>query len=531
MAEESVEDGLISADMSVLTDQMMTNLTDEQNEQENNLKNKEIAVKREEIIDLTAEEDNVSDSRPSVPPKRQKMTIKANKPAPGGKRTTELKTRQDIVPQSVQSIEPEECFKCTFIGCTVMCASKAAVDRHFANAHKDTTELTKLVERSIKVFRCTVNGCSQYNTAYDYIKKHIDTFHHDSDHTDDTQPKPVDLMCGQHVIPCTNSANSAHKQPVPQSIVPKVIAYRCRVKGCHHMSRTEPSIKSHVVIDHQISAEECDAYKCRISVAQDSVQLNSEEVLSKQVNRERLKEYVRTQMKEHFIPNSSFANKAPICAQARELIINFKHYFELRHPEWNQTRLISEINKVTKISDKSIYRIIESFRQHKKIVGPKMPDYRDRSQFKCTDEDRDVLLQCIYKLKDEGRLKYAQQVFNEINRSDIFNPSFKGCMSATFNRIFRKTGLKIKKHMIINKKADLIEKEKKYRISPLESSSGHWECGWPGCKKTCKIRENLIEHIRCHTDDKPYECIVPMCGYKCRTAANIANHRRSRHIN
>ena len=385
------------------------------------------------------------------------------------------------------------------------------------------------------VYKCPVTGCGKYNLEEGFIKRHMSDVHRIE------CPSPLKQVIGEkqmssfmtqklktqamkefdatpstssHKIETVSTCNTLQLETMGgKGIVSQL--FKCGKSECSRLFLTEFSVWHHMEKDHGITEEESASYTItKLAPESCPKSMFSEE------------EYVEAKKREHFIPNTSFSLGKAIVAQAREMVINLKLYFELEHREWNKARVMREIAKATKLSWKAVQRIVLSFEKHKKIIGPKEQKKR-APHFVCSDEDREVILQCMYKLKDESRLTSVQELYCELMKSDQFNPSFKGCSSSIFYRLFAKTGLKISERLIINRKPELMAKEKTYGISPLKSSSGQWECDWPGCMKTFKLRENMIEHIRCHTDDKPYECIFPKCRYKCRNMSNIKHHQRS----
>ena len=348
---------------------------------------------------------------------------------------------------------------------------------------------TSVSQTTTKVYKCPVQRCGNYSSKEVQVRQHVTQFHKIAC---TTPIKQVEMVIKKQDVPQNTNR--------PSNVWPQL--YRCTESGCDVTLKDKSSINQHLIKDHNV------------------VHRASTGGVGYPITKELVDHYIEAKQKEHFIPNSCFGKSKPVGAQARELVINLKLYFMLRHPEWRVKKLMDEICEATKLNFKTVQRIIYSFKKHKKIVGPKQA--RSRSKvFVCTDEDRDMILQCMYKLKDENRLKAVHDVYYEMMKNDQFNPSFKGCQSSTFYRLFAKTGLKIGERLISNRKPELIAKEKGYGISPLKSASGLWECDWPGCDKKFKLRENMVEHIRCHTDDKPYECIFPKCRYKCRTGANI----------
>ena len=453
--------------------------------------------------------------------------------------TTKANQQNDQVSASGDEFDPKTqqvVYRCPFMGCDQYNEREEWIKSHMRLSHKikeptplkqvfakqqvlsiagasdPSTKVLPIVDASdpstkeaVKVYKCPFKGCSNYNRNEKVIKLHMTNFHKTKCNT---PLEPVDLA---EVKP----AQTTRTQTAPKGCRE---AYKCGQRGCQQTFLTESSIKQHLMKEHKI-ADEQRALSSIISLVP--------EASLKNMTKKKIKDYIEMKKKEYFIPNSSFGKNKVFSSQARELIINMALYFELRHPDWNKQQLLEEISKATKIKIHAVHHIYYSFKKHKKIVEPKIPDRSDRFQYKCSDEDRDVLLQCMYKLKDENRLKGILEVYYEIMKSDEFKPSFKGCKIATFYRLFAGTGLKISETMIINRKPELITKEKGYGISPLKSSSGLWECDWPGCDKKFKLRDNMIEHIRCHTDDKPFECIFPKCQYKCRTMSNIKNHQRS----
>ena len=405
------------------------------------------------------------------------------------------------------------------------------------------------------VYKCPIAKCGKYNQEEDMVKQHMRQTHKIQCPTplkqviekkQSSAPKPLDI--GR--VLATNDGDR-----VTQLNVDSIKVYKCPINGCDSYDSQDKLIRRHVKeVHNRLCATPLKPVE-KIIEKEQVVVTAKPQISTSQLKKDYDKtdedndlffassfrsntadhsgsamkddDYVTAKKKHHFIPNSSFGPNKAFGSQARELIISLKLYFELKHRDWCKERVFKEIAQATRLSSRSVKRIVLSFEKHKKIVGHKPVDLSDRRLYKCTDEDRDVLLQCMYKLKDDRRLKTVRDVYYEITKSDQFNPSFKGCRKSTFYKLFVKTGLKIGERLISNRKPELISKEKGYGISPLKSASGLWECDWTGCEKTFKLRANMLEHVRCHTDDKPYECIFPKCRYKCRTMSNINHHQRS----
>ena len=206
--------------------------------------------------------------------------------------------------------------------------------------------------------------------------------------------------------------------------------------------------------------------------------------------------------------------KTALNDQTRQVLVNLKHYFHQRNPNWQQGQVIQEISKASMISPGTVRNVIYHYKKHGAVKTNKIG--KRKPVFVCTDADREILAKCIDKLKNENKLNGVNDIYLEINRNNELNPSFKGCLKSTFYRIFNKSGFKITETMIIN--------EKPISDNQLTKVDGLWHCVWPGCDKKYKERRALSIHTRTHTQEKPYACRRPGCSYRCTQYANLMKH-------
>ena len=209
--------------------------------------------------------------------------------------------------------------------------------------------------------------------------------------------------------------------------------------------------------------------------------------------------------------------------QLKQAIVNLHHFFREKNPDWKEMRVMQEVADGMKVSLRSVKDTVYYSRKYGTIRERKKTRQTRGSRYVCSDDDRTVIERCIYKMKNENRLKSVRELYNEIECSQEFNPSFKGCGRSTFHRIFQKSGFRITETMIINRKPSAAQTEG-------SKVDGMWQCSWPGCDKRFKDRQHLLSHTRTHTQEKPFECRQPGCDYRCTQYGNFLKHLKVHNI-
>lgn len=75
-----------------------------------------------------------------------------------------------------------------------------------------------------------------------------------------------------------------------------------------------------------------------------------------------------------------------------------------------------------------------------------------------------------------------------------------------------------------NKESSKAKESSESGGEPVETKKTGYVC--PYCKLSCSKPSVLQKHIRAHTNERPYPCLL--CGFAFKTKSNLYKHRRSR---
>ena len=228
--------------------------------------------------------------------------------------------------------------------------------------------------------------------------------------------------------------------------------------------------------------------------------------------------------KKYLLEDTSLGQGCGVERQTKEVILNLNQFFKDMFPSEPQIIINELIESATKISVSTVKRTLNEFKTTGKLKEVLKTKKREPFKYKYNDEDRDILSNAVYKLRDENRLTGCYSVYNEIRTSQEFNPTFKKCGFRTFIDIFKRFGFKIGRNRIWDIKPSDSESERTACQRTKDSTSEKYLCDWPGCQKQFNNREHLIMHLRTHTNVKPFACRYPKCDYRCAVYGNFTKH-------
>jgi transposase len=154
-----------------------------------------------------------------------------------------------------------------------------------------------------------------------------------------------------------------------------------------------------------------------------------------------------------------------IQSQTKEIILNFKEYFEKKLRPCYKEDVIDALVEGSKLSKSSIKRIINN-----EIISPKKTNARPK-KYEWDTFDKGIINSIISDFHKNKKLPYINDVFNKLaEHSDL---SFKDCGYTTFTKIIKRMGFKYMKtnnlsRKILMERADIIVKRREYLKEKLK---------------------------------------------------------------
>ena len=380
-------------------------------------------------------------------------------------------------------------------GDQIMTSSSLGSDQSTSNADKPSAVIL------VKLTKCWFTGCPQLFADMKMMAEHCERDHKQaSSRKKNITPRVKPYKPTEAVKTVVQSvAGVSGQKTMPTIVVREVAKFLCCFLHCNQVFPNKNVLKHHLEVSHNMIVP-------KVTKKQSPEAQDIPPVVRKRDNW-KIENYINA--------------GTTINIQLKQAIINLKTYIEDNNPSWRLNKVTNEISKAIYISASSVRRVIDEYRKNKEFKREVLKKGRKTKKFTATDEDRLVLDKCIDKLKSENRLNSAFDVLREINSSDEFNVSFKGCSSSIFYRIFQRMGYKITETMIVSKKSSGDWKTR--------SKDGDRKCSWPGCDKVMRTKMHYEEHVRVHTREKPYQCRQPGCQYRCSTYPNFLKHLKGFH--
>ena len=308
----------------------------------------------------------------------------------------------DRVRSSVRTTETGP-FKCSVNGCQKQYGDQDTLVQHLRMDHNFMVSVVNGGQKVISVMKnmvikCSIKECGKMFLLRTDLNQHLRADHNIAnigpELTEESNNQLVNGISGQRT--CNSIGN-------------------CWITGCNKPLPDMRHVRHHLEVDHKIITDYRKLYKREPPVRDDNWSVEP-----------------------------SIETGKPLDIQLKEAIINLRTYLQKKNPYWKRKQVIVEVTAALNLKSPNIvYQVIREYRKNKcfKLEAGKSGPKRRR--FFCTEEDREVIDQCIEKLKDENRLNSVSDVYYEISTNNEFNVSFKGCSLPSFYRIFEESGFRI----------------------------------------------------------------------------------------
>ncbi|XP_054166626.1 zinc finger protein 510-like [Oppia nitens] len=117
------------------------------------------------------------------------------------------------------------------------------------------------------------------------------------------------------------------------------------------------------------------------------------------------------------------------------------------------------------------------------------------------------------------RCQYCDKCFFKSYALKV-HQNFRHLLTKTFN-----CGINDCREMFVSTRQRSLHRQSVHQMTyALKRQPDRHSCQWPGCDYRCATTEQLVNHTRVHTGERPYACQWPECNKQFRTKAGYRRH-------